>query len=111
MEKESVFLLQIGFSYDADRSFLAHQPQELHLAANRLENGLNLIWSYNSSIFSQRSMVALNQQLNVLLKAITANPKQSISALPLLNEKDRQKVLTQWNQTQTAPGYLCPFFI
>lgn len=108
LEKESVFPLQIGFSYDADMSFLAHQPQELHLAANRLEKGLNLIWSYNSSIFSQRSMVSLNQQLNVLLKAITANPKQSISALPLLNEKDRQKVLTQWNQTQTDfPRDIC----
>ncbi len=36
-----------------------------------------------------------------LLEGIVANPEQKISALPLLSEAERRKLLVEWNDTKT----------
>ncbi len=65
-------------------------------------------WEYNEALYDSTLIEQLAGHFQVLLNGIVASPSQTISALPLLNERDREQVLVEWNRTEVAyEGGLC----
>jgi aspartate racemase len=57
---------------------------------------------YNTDLFDAATIGRLIQHFTRLLEGITAEPRQRVSALPLLTEGDRHQLLVAWNDTTTA---------
>lgn len=75
------------------------QPEgqfDLSLAAMETKNGLGAVFFYRTDIFKKETISALTEHFQTLLYGIINNPNQSISTLPLLNESEKQMLLTQW---------------
>ncbi len=56
-------------------------------------------WVYCPDLFRHDTIAKMSEHFNVLLKGIVNNPEQPLNQLPLLTEKDKQK-LWSWNQTK-----------
>jgi amino acid adenylation domain-containing protein len=57
---------------------------------------------YSTDLFDAESIRRMVNQFQVLLEGISADPAQRLSALPLLEESERRRLLLEWNQTATA---------
>ncbi|MBZ4423401.1 condensation domain-containing protein, partial [Myxococcus sp. RHSTA-1-4] len=55
--------------------------------------------SYNTDLFDASTAARMVSHLHVLLEALVANPRQRLSALPLMREDEQRQLLTQWNET------------
>jgi amino acid adenylation domain-containing protein len=54
---------------------------------------------YDISWFDESEIQALGDHLNNILSAMTETPERAIGTLPLLTEKERARLLDQWNDT------------
>lgn len=66
------------------------------------ERGLIAQGEYNQDLFEPATMERLLEHFEILLKGIVENPERQLSELPLLSEKERQKVVIEWNKTKTT---------
>jgi amino acid adenylation domain-containing protein len=57
---------------------------------------------YSTDLFDAESIRRMVNQFQILLEGIAADPNQRLSALPLLEESERRRLLLDWNQTATA---------
>jgi amino acid adenylation domain-containing protein len=71
---------------------------EVHLS--EVDNGIAGFCCYNIDLFDGTTIARLLQHFQNILKAIIANPQQSVSLLPLLAEQEQKQLLVNWNQTQ-----------
>ncbi|MCZ8160943.1 MAG: amino acid adenylation domain-containing protein, partial [Microcystis sp. LE19-196.1B] len=62
--------------------------------------GLGGFCSYNRDLFDGSTIARLLEHFQNLLRAIIANPQESVSSLPLLSEQEQKQLLVDWNQTQ-----------
>ncbi|HEY52488.1 MAG TPA: amino acid adenylation domain-containing protein, partial [Caldilineae bacterium] len=62
-------------------------------------DGLRCAFRYNTDLFDAATIKRLADHIQVLLDAIVAAPDRPISALPMLDDAERQTLLTTWNQT------------
>jgi len=70
--------------------------------------GLSGVLEYNTDLFDAATIQRMVGHFQTLLEGIVADPDQSISALPLLTEAERQQLLMEWNDTATDyPQDLC----
>lgn len=74
------------------------------LALDFQEAGDSLIGSieYSTDLFEAETIIRLGGHLHNLLESIVAAPTQPLSTLPLLSEAERQRVLVEWNTTETT---------
>jgi len=56
-------------------------------------------WQYNTDLFDEATIARMAGHYQTVLEAIAANPKQPISELPLLTERERHQLLVEWNNT------------
>ncbi|WP_164013943.1 non-ribosomal peptide synthetase [Pyxidicoccus trucidator] len=81
---------------------------ELTLNLNETPDGFAGILLYNTDLFTQATAVGMVARFQMLLEAVTANPGQRLSALPLMTGAERQQVLHAWNDTSSeAPLDTC----
>jgi amino acid adenylation domain-containing protein len=71
---------------------------EVHLS--EVDDGIAGLCCYNIDLFDGTTIARLLQHFQNILKAIIANPQQSVSLLPLLSEQEEKQLLVNWNQTQ-----------
>ncbi len=67
------------------------------------EDGSGRLWSslqYSTDLFAATSIARLIDHYQMLLSGIVANPKQSISLLPLLTANEKRQVIEEWNRTE-----------
>ncbi|OAB58116.1 hypothetical protein AY600_04805 [Phormidium willei BDU 130791] len=64
--------------------------------------GIQGDWEYNRDRFSPETVQAMIRHFQTLLAGIVANPDCPLSQLPLLSDSERQQILEDWNQTDTA---------
>lgn len=57
---------------------------------------------YDRTIFEDTAISRLLGHFQTLLEGFVANPDQPIKELPWLTEGERQQILVEWNNTQTA---------
>jgi amino acid adenylation domain-containing protein len=65
---------------------------------------LNITLTYNSALFKGESMQLLAKHFEVLLEAVTINPFQPITRLPLLSNAEFRQLTSVWNTS--AVSYL-----
>ncbi|MEH1793156.1 amino acid adenylation domain-containing protein [Nostoc sp.] len=74
---------------------------DLTLIMQNTATGLVGIWEYNTDLFDASTIERMTGHFVTLLAGIIANPEQQISQLPLLTQSEQQKLLVEWNDTQT----------
>jgi non-ribosomal peptide synthetase component F len=75
---------------------------ELSLAMARTPTGLRGWLEHRNDLFDAACMERMAEHLQVLLRAIAANPHRRLSHLPLLTESERREILIDWNDTSRS---------
>jgi surfactin family lipopeptide synthetase A len=65
------------------------------------DGGFTTGFEYNTDLFEAASIRRMIDSFHSILEAIARDSEQSISQLPLLSQKERHKVLVEWNATQS----------
>jgi amino acid adenylation domain-containing protein len=71
---------------------------DLTLNVGERDYGLLLSWEYNTSLFTQQTIVRMGDHFARLLNALVSEPQQKVFSAPLLDDAELQQ-LTQWNET------------
>jgi non-ribosomal peptide synthetase component F len=67
-----------------------------------------MTFNYSTDLFDAETIEHMVQHFQTLLTAISADPHQRLSDLPLLTAEERHQLLVEWNQTALAyPSHLC----
>jgi amino acid adenylation domain-containing protein/non-ribosomal peptide synthase protein (TIGR01720 family) len=72
---------------------------DLTLAVADQPDGLKATFEYNTDLFDAATIERMTGHFLTLLEALTAQPEEKISRLPLLTASELQRLLTDWNQT------------
>ncbi|HEX8185638.1 MAG TPA: amino acid adenylation domain-containing protein, partial [Blastocatellia bacterium] len=81
---------------------------DLLLVIDETDQSLNPLVEYNTDLFEEATIVRMAAHFVNLLQAIVAGPEQSLSDLPILSERERRKLLRDWNGTEADyPQYEC----
>ncbi len=73
---------------------------DLFLSLEERDNRLIGYWEYNQDLFDTATIQRAVGHFETLLRAIVANPQQSVTELPLLTAIERHQLLVEWNQTE-----------
>ncbi|MEM7530553.1 MAG: amino acid adenylation domain-containing protein [Chloroflexota bacterium] len=110
-------LFQVAFSWqntdsdtptllglDATRIFVERTSAifDLTLYMHEMAQDIYGEWEYNTDLFTESTIQHMTDHFQTLLTEIVANPNEHIQTLPLLTEIERDKQLTQWNQTSVS---------
>jgi amino acid adenylation domain-containing protein len=82
---------------------LPHQEGQFDLTLETIETSgmLKGMFKYNPDLFDAPTIARTIDCFQTLLADIVANPERQISNLTLLAPKERNRLLVEWNQTQT----------
>jgi aspartate racemase len=75
---------------------------DLTLFMQQASTGLTATIEYNTDLFDGATVERMLGHLQTLLEGLAADPRQRLSALPLLTEAERQRLLVAWNDTPAA---------
>jgi amino acid adenylation domain-containing protein len=73
---------------------------DLTLFTQESGDGLRGVLEYNAELFDGARIEAMAEHLRSLFEAAARDPMQRVSALPLLGERERTLLLTEWNATE-----------
>jgi amino acid adenylation domain-containing protein len=74
---------------------------DLSLITYEREQRLTGAFEYNTDLFDAATIERMAGHFQTLLEGIVANPKQHLSALPILSGAERHQILAAWNDTKT----------
>ncbi|BAY84417.1 amino acid adenylation domain-containing protein [Calothrix parasitica NIES-267] len=80
---------------------------DILLSITESEQGLNGFLEYNTDLFDSETISQFISNYQTLLENILINPDENISKLPLLNTKEQQKLLVEWNDTEKDFSHVC----
>ncbi|MFL5356299.1 amino acid adenylation domain-containing protein [Archangium sp.] len=75
---------------------------DLTLFVRETADGWESLWEYNTDLFDEARVARMAAHYARLLEGALAHPEHPVSALPLLEEAERRRVLVEWNQTRTG---------
>lgn len=75
---------------------------DLSLTVDENENGLILSWEYSTSIFSHATIKRMTVHFEQLLNSVIKSPHNNISDANIICDKEKEKILTQFNQTSQS---------
>ncbi|MFD2168469.1 amino acid adenylation domain-containing protein [Tumebacillus lipolyticus] len=93
MEASGLSLTPLGISETDTAKF------DLTMQLTEAEGGLIGALEYNTDLFDQATIIRMIDHFQALLQAIVASPACKLSELSLLSAKEREQVLTGWNDT------------
>ncbi len=64
------------------------------------DSGFTTSFEYNTDLFEAASIRRMIDSFHSILEAVARDPERPISQLPLLSQKERHRVLLEWNATQ-----------
>jgi amino acid adenylation domain-containing protein len=64
------------------------------------EQGFTTSFEYNTDLFEAATIRRMMDSFHSILEAAACGPELRLAELPLLSQKERQKVLVEWNATQ-----------
>ena len=73
---------------------------DLILEATEKEQGLALSFIYSTDLFDENYIRCMADHFKILIDGAVAEPNRPIANLPLLTEKERRKILVEWNDTE-----------
>jgi amino acid adenylation domain-containing protein len=74
---------------------------DLTLAIEEREGWLEEVWEFDVDLFDAATVECMAAQFHTLLEGIAADPALPVSRLPLLADRERERVLAKWNDTAT----------
>ena len=92
---------------------ITDEEQDLNMAKFDLtvfvewREGLRIRCTYNADVFEASSIRRMLRHYQRLLEAVAENPTQLVGAIPLLTERDRDRLLVEWNSSQREYPELC----
>src|SRR5581483_4820153 len=72
---------------------------DLYLELDERPDGLIGRFVYNTDLFDESTIIRMAEHWQILLEGIVADPTQHINTLPLMSDKERQQLLSAWNDT------------
>ncbi len=96
---ERVDLNFVGLDIKALEQNYPFAKFDLALSLSENDNQLHGTWEYATDLFEANTIQQMAEHFVILLNAITQNPEQIISLLPLMTSAEIQQ-LQAWNQTQ-----------
>jgi amino acid adenylation domain-containing protein len=72
---------------------------DLTLSVTPGPEGLRGVLEYNTDLFDEGTVARMAGHLQTLLEGIAADPERKVSALPLMGEEERRRVVVEWNET------------
>ncbi|MFC6064418.1 non-ribosomal peptide synthetase [Streptomyces ochraceiscleroticus] len=115
-------VFQVGFNladdYDSELQVagLTVRQEELESASAKFDlllsavehaDGLSIRASYASALFDGATVRRLLGHFQTLLEGVLADPKRSLSRLPLSSAAERSREIAEWNQTAAAYPSRC----
>ncbi len=71
-------------------------------------DGLCCAWEYSTDLFDHPRIARMAEHFETLLRGICADPGRALSELPILGAGERNRVLVEWNATESAfPDGVC----
>ena len=81
---------------------------DMTMMMSELGDGLAAALQYNTDLFDAETIRQMLKYFDLLLHEITADPAQAVSSYSLLDDSEKQKILVDWNHTQSEyPRDLC----
>jgi amino acid adenylation domain-containing protein/thioester reductase-like protein len=74
---------------------------DMTLFMQNTDNGLVGVWEYNTNLFDHSTIERMIGHFVTLLEAVVNNPQERIDKLPILTADEKQKLLIEWNNTQS----------
>ena len=93
-----------GFDYETAMFFSGHTANELSiLIKERTDTGLiELNFDYQSALFTETSIKRIQTHLLTIVENAVRNPNRLIRHIDMADEKEKKRVLTAFNRTETA---------
>jgi surfactin family lipopeptide synthetase A len=63
-------------------------------------DGKECFWFYNTSAFDGDSIARMQDQFTIFLQGIVTDPARCVAEIPLVSDRERHKILVDWNNTQ-----------
>jgi tyrocidine synthetase-3 len=92
----------LRFIRHPEHETLEHAQQDITLWVWEEENRIVVDLEYCTALFKPGTMEQFAKHLVTLLKQAAANPKQELSQLEMLSEKEKRQILEQFNDTKTV---------
>jgi amino acid adenylation domain-containing protein len=74
---------------------------DLTLNITQTDSELRLDWEYNTDLFEAHTIERWQEHFRTLLENIISQPEQRVLNIPLLTDRERHKLLVEWNDTRT----------
>ncbi|WP_071517669.1 non-ribosomal peptide synthetase [Geitlerinema sp. PCC 9228] len=99
------FLEQPSFSacnltFDIQRIETTSDRFQLCLSCHRHAEGLDFVFHYNATTYAEATIARLSRHWRTLLESTVEAPDRNIDRLSLLDDRDREQLLVEFNQTQ-----------
>src|SRR5690606_6927974 len=72
---------------------------DLSVAVTEAADRLDVQFGYNRDLFDHATIERMARHFRILLDGIAADPDAKLSALPMMDEGEADRLLTQWNDT------------
>ena len=92
-----------------DELELSAGPAKFDLTLEIFElEGLQCTWEYCTDLFDRARIVRMAGHYETLLRGICADPGSTLSNLPILSKEEQNKILVDWNATDSSfPDRVC----
>ncbi|MGA9773581.1 MAG: amino acid adenylation domain-containing protein [Blastocatellia bacterium] len=72
---------------------------DLTVSLVEIADQISCSFEYNTDLFDDETMVRMLSHFETLLQSVTADPDQRIERLPMITPQERERILTEWNET------------
>ena len=100
--------LTLGWSngsakFDLNVIVIPHSSQRVGLKPGGLDDGLTLLWEYDTDLFDEDTINRMVDHYRIVLEGLVAEPEQRISQLPLMT--DTERTVQRLQSKATKPAY------
>ena len=88
-------------SFAVEKQYVCFEPFKLKLVCVRKEEHLVTEFHYNTNIFLSETIKRLADQFQILVKSVVNRPEATVDELEVLSDRDRYKLLVEFNNTRT----------
>jgi len=105
---QTMFILQNALMTEAKLGSLTATPVgfesgvaklDLTVSVTELNGALRVSFEYRTDLFEAATIERLLSHFRTLLEGIAADPSRRVSALPLVTEDERRRLISTWNPT------------
>jgi amino acid adenylation domain-containing protein len=73
---------------------------DIALSIKETTQGIKGVWTYNSELFEAATIKRIAKHFEILLETIVLNPRQTISQIQFLTDRERYQLILEWNSSK-----------